>query len=123
MPSTPKPSHFGAACAAQSSPQLSGLPSRALTVLPTGWGVQIYGVRKPMSNLQMQQNTLLKMSEAFRFLAKHNKQVAIELRNEYVDTFSKVHATYVHLLRTPAWAMGWSIDGAQPRSPPPLCLA
>lgn len=112
MPSTPKPSHFGAACAAQSSPQLSGLPSRALTVLPTGWGVQIYGVRKPMSNLQMQQNTLLKMSEAFRFLAKHNKQVAIELRNEYVDTFSKVHATYVHLLRTPAWAMGWSIDGA-----------
>eukprot|EP00038_Savillea_parva_P020732 m.32256 g.32256 ORF g.32256 m.32256 type:complete len:710 (+) comp4878_c0_seq1:290-2419(+) len=55
---------------------------------------KIYGVRKPMSNLHLQQNTLLKLSEAFRFLAKHSKQTAIELRNEYVDTFSKVHATY-----------------------------
>jgi len=55
---------------------------------------KIYGVRKPMSNLQMQQNTLLKMSEAFRFLAKRSKSIAVEIRNEYVDTFSKVHATY-----------------------------
>jgi hypothetical protein len=38
---------------------------------------KIYAVRKPMSNLQMQQNTLLKMAEAFRFLAKHNKQVSL----------------------------------------------
>eukprot|EP00041_Stephanoeca_diplocostata_P036773 m.1355056 g.1355056 ORF g.1355056 m.1355056 type:complete len:700 (-) comp24932_c0_seq37:2552-4651(-) len=55
---------------------------------------KIYAMRKPMSNIQMQQNSLLKFKDAFRFLAKHNKAIAIEIRNEYVDTFSKIHYTY-----------------------------
>lgn len=74
--------------------QLHGLTATASARIREFVLSKIHAVRKPMSNLQMQQNTLLKLCEAFRFVAKHSKQVAVELRNEYVDTFSKVHATY-----------------------------
>lgn len=73
---------------------------------------KIHEVRKPMSNLQLQQNYLLGLKDAFSFLAKHNKQVpllhrylksqitsafrqvAAEIRAEYVETFGKVHWSY-----------------------------
>lgn len=55
---------------------------------------KIYAVRKPMSSLELQQNTLLKFKDVFKFLAKHSKPAAVELKREYLDTFSKVHYTY-----------------------------
>lgn len=44
---------------------------------------KILAVRKPMTNIQIQQNALLKLKAAFVFVAKHSKPAAIEIRNEY----------------------------------------
>eukprot|EP00051_Salpingoeca_urceolata_P032791 m.17456 g.17456 ORF g.17456 m.17456 type:complete len:709 (+) comp5458_c0_seq1:1117-3243(+) len=55
---------------------------------------KISATKKPMSNPQMQQNALLKLKEAFRFLVLHHHQTAAEIRDEYVDTMSKIHFSY-----------------------------
>eukprot|EP00040_Diaphanoeca_grandis_P031827 m.191310 g.191310 ORF g.191310 m.191310 type:complete len:698 (+) comp32425_c0_seq1:236-2329(+) len=55
---------------------------------------KINSVKKPMASLELQQNALLKIKDAFKFLAKHNKPAAIELKKEYIETFSKVHYSY-----------------------------
>ena len=55
---------------------------------------KIYAVRRPMSNLQMQQNTLVNFREAFRFLTAHSPKVATTIKQEYTETFGKVHWSY-----------------------------
>lgn len=44
--------------------------------------------------LQMPQNALLKRQACFEFLLRHSRQTANEIKDEYVDTMSKVHTTY-----------------------------
>jgi len=43
---------------------------------------------------QMPQNALLKRQACFEFLLRHSRQTANEIKDEYVDTMSKVHTTY-----------------------------
>ena len=42
----------------------------------------------------MPQNALLKRQACFEFLLRHSRQTANEIKDEYVDTMSKVHTTY-----------------------------
>jgi len=50
--------------------------------------------KKPMSNYQVAQNSLQKYRYFFEFLLSHHQQVAREIRDEYVDTMSKIYAAY-----------------------------
>ncbi|XP_066919822.1 vacuolar protein sorting-associated protein 52 homolog [Clytia hemisphaerica] len=55
---------------------------------------RVYQCRKPMSNYQVPQNALLKYRYFFEFLLMHHQQVAREIRDEYVDTMSKIYSAY-----------------------------
>ncbi|XP_065647465.1 vacuolar protein sorting-associated protein 52 homolog isoform X3 [Hydra vulgaris] len=55
---------------------------------------KVYQCRKPMSNYQVLQNTLLKYRYFFEFLLANHRQVAREIRDEYVDTMSKIYSVY-----------------------------
>lgn len=83
-----------AASTSQVSNDLDTLTMKASAKIKDFVLQKIYAVRKPMSSLELQQNTLLKFKDSFKFLAKHNKAAAVELKREYIDTFSKVHYTY-----------------------------
>ncbi|XP_035284120.1 vacuolar protein sorting-associated protein 52 homolog [Anguilla rostrata] len=55
---------------------------------------KIYSFRKPMTNYQIPQNTLLKYRFFYQFLLANERQVAKEVRDEYVDTMSKIYYSY-----------------------------
>lgn len=55
---------------------------------------RIYQFRKPMANYQLVQNMLLKFKFYYKFLYVHEKEVAKEVQEEYVDTVSKMYYTY-----------------------------
>ncbi|XP_028819771.1 vacuolar protein sorting-associated protein 52 homolog [Denticeps clupeoides] len=55
---------------------------------------KIYSFRKPMTNYQIPQNTLLKYRFFYQFLLANERTVAKELRDEYVDTMSKIYYSY-----------------------------
>ncbi|KAJ8377885.1 hypothetical protein AAFF_G00250360 [Aldrovandia affinis] len=55
---------------------------------------KIYSFRKPMTNYQIPQNTLLKYRFFYQFLLANERQVAKEIRDEYVDTMSKIYYSY-----------------------------
>ncbi|NXS71309.1 VPS52 protein, partial [Pandion haliaetus] len=56
---------------------------------------KIYSFRKPMTNYQIPQNALLKYSRFFyQFLLGNERTVAQELREQYVDTMSKIYLSY-----------------------------
>ncbi|XP_064407979.1 vacuolar protein sorting-associated protein 52 homolog isoform X2 [Latimeria chalumnae] len=55
---------------------------------------KIYSFRKPMTNYQIPQNALLKYRFFFQFLLANERQVAKEIRDEYVDTMSKIYFSY-----------------------------
>uniref|UniRef100_UPI00359019D4 vacuolar protein sorting-associated protein 52 homolog isoform X2 n=1 Tax=Myxine glutinosa TaxID=7769 RepID=UPI00359019D4 len=55
---------------------------------------KIYSFRKPMTNYQVAQNTLLKFRFFFEFLLTNERQVAKEVRDEYVETMSKIYCSY-----------------------------
>ncbi|NXW91211.1 VPS52 protein, partial [Alopecoenas beccarii] len=56
---------------------------------------KIYSFRKPMTNYQIPQNALLKYSRFFyQFLLGNDRAVAQELREQYVDTMSKIYLSY-----------------------------
>ena len=50
--------------------------------------------KKPMSNYQVLQETLLKYKYFYEFLSTHAPSVAAEIKAEYVDTVSKVYFSY-----------------------------
>uniref|UniRef100_A0A3B5MWF1 Vacuolar protein sorting-associated protein 52 homolog n=1 Tax=Xiphophorus couchianus TaxID=32473 RepID=A0A3B5MWF1_9TELE len=54
---------------------------------------KIYSFRKPMTNYQIPQNTLLKYF-FYQFLLANERTVAKEIRDEYVDTMSKIYYSY-----------------------------
>ncbi|XP_071386035.1 vacuolar protein sorting-associated protein 52 homolog isoform X2 [Centroberyx affinis] len=55
---------------------------------------KIYSFRKPMTNYQIPQNTLLKYRFFYQFLLANERSVAKEVRDEYVDTMSKIYYSY-----------------------------
>lgn len=55
---------------------------------------KIYSFRKPMTNYQIPQNTLLKYRFFYQFLLGNERTVAQELREQYVDTMSKIYLSY-----------------------------
>ncbi|XP_052440425.1 vacuolar protein sorting-associated protein 52 homolog isoform X2 [Carassius gibelio] len=55
---------------------------------------KIYSFRKPMTNYQIPQNTLLKYRFFYQFLLANERTVAKEVRDEYVDTMSKIYLSY-----------------------------
>ncbi|XP_053907986.1 vacuolar protein sorting-associated protein 52 homolog isoform X1 [Cuculus canorus] len=55
---------------------------------------KISSFRKPMANYQIPQNALLKHRFFYQFLLGHERAVAQELREAYVDTMSKIYFSY-----------------------------
>ncbi|XP_065510856.1 vacuolar protein sorting-associated protein 52 homolog [Caloenas nicobarica] len=55
---------------------------------------KIYSFRKPMTNYQIPQNALLKYRFFYQFLLGNERAVAQELREQYVDTMSKIYLSY-----------------------------
>uniref|UniRef100_H2Z2W7 Vacuolar protein sorting-associated protein 52 homolog n=1 Tax=Ciona savignyi TaxID=51511 RepID=H2Z2W7_CIOSA len=55
---------------------------------------KIYSFRKPMSNYQLGQDAMLKSRFFYEFLLSNERHVAREVRDEYVDTLSKVYFSY-----------------------------
>ncbi|XP_055750366.1 vacuolar protein sorting-associated protein 52 homolog isoform X1 [Salvelinus fontinalis] len=55
---------------------------------------KIYSFRKPMTNYQIPQNTLLKYRFFYQFLLANESTVAKEIRDVYVDTMSKIYYSY-----------------------------
>ncbi|XP_069097988.1 vacuolar protein sorting-associated protein 52 homolog [Pleurodeles waltl] len=55
---------------------------------------KIYSFRKPMTNYQIPQNALLKYRFFYQFLLANERSVAKEIRDEYVDTMSKIYLSY-----------------------------
>ncbi len=50
--------------------------------------------RKPMANYQITQDFLLKSRFFYEFLTLHDRTVARECRDEYINTMSKVYYSY-----------------------------
>lgn len=55
---------------------------------------KIYSFRKPMTNYQIPQNALLKYRFFYQFLLGNERAAAQELREQYVDTMSKIYLSY-----------------------------
>ncbi|RWS27982.1 vacuolar protein sorting-associated protein 52-like protein [Leptotrombidium deliense] len=55
---------------------------------------RIQSCKKAMTNYQIPQNALLKNKFFFTFLMAHNREVAREVQNEYIDTMNKVYFSY-----------------------------
>uniref|UniRef100_A0A8B9N6T2 Vacuolar protein sorting-associated protein 52 homolog n=1 Tax=Accipiter nisus TaxID=211598 RepID=A0A8B9N6T2_9AVES len=55
---------------------------------------KIYSFRKPMTNYQIPQSALLKYRFFYQFLLGNERTVAQELREQYVDTMSKIYLSY-----------------------------
>ncbi|XP_078271904.1 vacuolar protein sorting-associated protein 52 homolog isoform X3 [Rhinoraja longicauda] len=73
---------------------------------------KIYSFRKPMTNYQVPQNALLKYRFFYQFLMANERQVAKEIRDEYVDTVSKIYLSYFksyssRLMKVQAPVVGW----------------
>ncbi|XP_027766004.1 vacuolar protein sorting-associated protein 52 homolog, partial [Empidonax traillii] len=55
---------------------------------------KIYSFRKPMTNYQIPQDSLLKYKFFYQFLLGNERNVAQELRDQYVETASRIHFSY-----------------------------
>ncbi|XP_077645045.1 vacuolar protein sorting-associated protein 52 homolog [Lonchura striata] len=55
---------------------------------------KIFSFRKPMTNYQIPQNSLLKFKFFYRFLLGQERAAAQELRQHYVATVARVHFSY-----------------------------
>ena len=55
---------------------------------------KIYQFRKPMTNYQVPQNALVKFKNFNEFLMAHSRETAMQVRDEYLGTVSKVYFSY-----------------------------
>lgn len=55
---------------------------------------QVFKFRKPMTNYQVPQNTMLKHKFFFEFILSNDRQIAQEICNEYVETMGKIYYSY-----------------------------
>ena len=72
---------------------LEKLKIKAVSKIREYFLLKINQFKKPLANYQIPQNAMLRFKFYFRFLMKVNRDVASEVREEYVDTMSKVTAT------------------------------
>ena len=56
--------------------------------------LKINQFKKPLANYQIPQNAMLRFKFYFQFLQKVNREVASEIREEYIDTMSKIMFSY-----------------------------
>jgi vacuolar protein sorting-associated protein 52 len=73
---------------------LEKLKIKSMTKLRTYLLEQIYKFRRPMTNYQIPQNTMLKYKFFFEFILSNERQVAQEICTEYVDTMGKIYYSY-----------------------------
>ena len=59
---------------------------------------KINAFKKPMANYQMPQNAMLKTRFFFEFLLAHQRDIAKEIKDEYVDVLSKMYFSYFNLI-------------------------
>lgn len=69
---------------------------------------QIYKFRKPMTNYQVPQNTMLKHKFFFEFILMNERQVAQEIYSEYVETMSKIYYSYFKVRHREPMHFHWS---------------
>uniref|UniRef100_A0A914WYF7 Vacuolar protein sorting-associated protein 52 homolog n=2 Tax=Plectus sambesii TaxID=2011161 RepID=A0A914WYF7_9BILA len=73
---------------------IEGLKQKAMEKIRE-WLIQkIYQFRKPLTNYQIPQNAMLKNRFFYEFLLGNERQVAKEIRDEYVDTLGKMFYSY-----------------------------
>ncbi|GFS98967.1 vacuolar protein sorting-associated protein 52 homolog [Trichonephila clavipes] len=73
---------------------LEKLKSKAISKIREYLLQKIYSFRKPMTNYQIPQNALLKNKFFYQFLMTHERETAREVREEYLDTMSKILFSY-----------------------------
>ncbi|XP_015927404.1 vacuolar protein sorting-associated protein 52 homolog [Parasteatoda tepidariorum] len=73
---------------------LEKLKIKAITKIREFLLQKIYSFRKPMTNYQIPQNALLKYKFFYQFLMTHERDIAREVREEYLDTMSKILFSY-----------------------------
>uniref|UniRef100_A0A287DF86 Vacuolar protein sorting-associated protein 52 homolog n=1 Tax=Ictidomys tridecemlineatus TaxID=43179 RepID=A0A287DF86_ICTTR len=72
---------------------------------------KIYSFRKPMTNYQIPQTALLKYRFFYQFLLGNERATAKEIRDEYVETLSKIYLSYYRsylgrLMKVQFWTHG-----------------
>ena len=82
------------AAAIEARDEISELIQKAVFRIRDFFSDKIQAIRKPNSNMQMAQNTLLAAKDAYTFVEKHAKHVAAEIQAVYVDSFGKCHYSY-----------------------------
>ena len=55
---------------------------------------KINSFKKPLSNYQIPQTAMLKVNFFYQFLVTHDRHIAKEIRDNYMDTVSKVYFSY-----------------------------
>nr|XP_027194537.1 vacuolar protein sorting-associated protein 52 homolog isoform X2 [Dermatophagoides pteronyssinus] len=73
---------------------LNNLKSKAIIKIREYILKKISSCKKPMTNYHIGQNALLKNKFFFKFLATHERDIAREIQNEYIDTMSKIYYSY-----------------------------
>ncbi|KAA0189434.1 Vacuolar protein sorting-associated protein 52, partial [Fasciolopsis buskii] len=73
---------------------LKKLKIKAVTKIREYLLQKTYALRKPLTNYQIPQNQMLKFRFYNEFLLAHDREIATEIRSEYVNTMSKVYYSY-----------------------------
>ncbi|UXI19099.1 hypothetical protein NH340_JMT05042 [Sarcoptes scabiei] len=73
---------------------LNNLKSKAIIKIREYILKKIFSCKKPMTNYHIAQNALLKNKFFFKFLATHEREIAREIQNEYIDTMTKIYFSY-----------------------------
>lgn len=73
---------------------LEKLKIKAVTKIREYFLLKINQFKKPLANYQIPQNAMLRFKFYFRFLQSVNREVAREVRDEYVDTMGKIIFSY-----------------------------
>ena len=73
---------------------LEKLKIKAVAKIREYFLLKINQFKKPLANYQIPQNAMLKYKFYFQFLMKFNRSVATEVREEYLDTMSKIMFSY-----------------------------
>ena len=73
---------------------LEKLKIKAVAKIREYFLLKINQFKKPLANYQIPQNAMLKYKFYFHFLQKFNRSVASEVREEYIETLSKIMFSY-----------------------------
>ena len=73
---------------------LDKLKIKAVAKIREYFLLKINQFKKPLANYQIPQNAMLRFKFYFQFLQKVNREVASEIREEYIDTMSKIMFSY-----------------------------